>query len=52
MASCGEFASKVADRIDVETGLSPLHHAARHQQLHVCLMLLSNIQFELVSTMK
>ncbi len=44
--SCGKHAAEIADRLDVETGLSPLHHAARYQQLHVCLMLLSNIQFE------
>ncbi|CAF3944056.1 unnamed protein product, partial [Rotaria magnacalcarata] len=41
--SCGKHAAEVADRLDLETGLSPLHHAARHQQLDVCLMLLSSI---------
>lgn len=43
---CGEDAAKKADQLDGETGLSPLHHAARYQQLHICLMLLSNIQFQ------
>jgi hypothetical protein len=39
-------AAEIADRLDVETGLSPLHHAARYQQLKICLMLLSNIDFK------
>ncbi|CAF3407987.1 unnamed protein product [Rotaria sp. Silwood1] len=45
MLSCAEHASQIADRLDIDTGLSPLHHAARNQQLHICLMLLSNIKF-------
>ncbi|CAF3672911.1 unnamed protein product [Rotaria sordida] len=45
MSSCAEHASQIVDRLDVDTGLSPLHHAARHQQLHICVMLLSNIKF-------
>ncbi|CAF1205520.1 unnamed protein product [Rotaria sordida] len=45
--SCRKHASEIADRIDLETGLSPLHHAARYQQLNICLILLSNIEFEL-----
>ena len=44
--SCEKHAREAADRLDRETGLSPLHHAARYQQLHVCLMLLSYIPFE------
>ncbi|CAF2395150.1 unnamed protein product [Rotaria sp. Silwood2] len=44
---CGKHASEIADRIDLETGLSPLHHAARYQQLDICLILLSNIDFKL-----
>ncbi|CAM2703307.1 unnamed protein product [Rotaria socialis] len=43
--SCGKHAAEIADRLDLETGLSPLHHAARYQQLDVCLMLLSSIDF-------
>ena len=43
--SCGKHAAEMADRIDSETGLSPLHLAARYQQLDVCLILLSNIDF-------
>lgn len=46
MISCAVHASEIVDRLDLDTGLSPLHHAARYQQLHVCLMLLSNIKFE------
>ncbi len=49
MLSCAEHATQIADRLDIDTGLSPLHHAARHQQLHICLMLLSNIHFKYVS---
>lgn len=45
-ASCCADASKIADRLDLETGLSPLHHAARYQQLHICLMLLSHLNFQ------
>ncbi|CAF4551132.1 unnamed protein product, partial [Rotaria socialis] len=44
---CAQVASNIIGQLDVDTGLSPLHHAARHQQLNVCVMLLSNI--ELVS---
>lgn len=43
---CGKHAAEIADRLEMETGLSPLHHAARHQQLHISLMLLSFIQFK------
>ncbi len=45
MLSCSQHATEIIDRLDVDTGLSPLHHAARYQQLHICLMLLSNINF-------
>ncbi|CAF2821950.1 unnamed protein product [Rotaria sp. Silwood2] len=45
MLSCAEHASEIVDRLDIDTGLSPLHHAARNQQLHICLILLSNIKF-------
>ncbi|CAF0870230.1 unnamed protein product [Adineta steineri] len=44
---CGRHAAEIADRLDVETGLSPLHHAARYQQLDICIILLSNIAFKL-----
>lgn len=40
---CGHHAAEIADRLDPETGFSPLHHAARYQQLDICLILLSNI---------
>ncbi|UJR21124.1 hypothetical protein I4U23_024224 [Adineta vaga] len=46
MTTCAKHASQIADRIDIDTGLSPLHHAARYQQLHICLILLSNIHFK------
>lgn len=46
MSSCADHARQIIDRLDVDTGLSPLHHAARYQQLHICLMLLSNINFQ------
>jgi len=49
MLTCAEHATQIADRLEIDTGLSPLHHAARHQQLHICLMLLSNIHFKYVS---
>ncbi|CAF0926376.1 unnamed protein product [Rotaria sp. Silwood1] len=45
--ACGKHASEIVDRIDLETGLSPLHHAARYQRLDICLILLSNIDFKL-----
>ena len=44
--SCAQHAAEIADRLDVDTGLSPLHHAARYQDLEICLILLSHIQFE------
>ncbi|CAM4780685.1 unnamed protein product [Rotaria magnacalcarata] len=44
ISSCAQLASNIIDRLDVDTGLSPLHHAARHQQLNVCIMILSNIK--------
>ncbi|UJR28363.1 hypothetical protein I4U23_009606 [Adineta vaga] len=44
---CGRHAAEIADRLDIDTGLSPLHHAARCQQLNICLILLSNIAFEI-----
>ncbi|CAF1027311.1 unnamed protein product [Adineta ricciae] len=46
MTFLAEHASQIADRIDIDTGLSPLHHAARYQQLHVCVILLSNLHFK------
>lgn len=46
MESLAEYASQMTDRLDPETGLSPLHYAARYQQLHACLILLSSIQFK------
>ena len=45
MKLCAEHAAEIADRLDVDTGLSPLHNAARYQQLDICLMLLTNIDF-------
>ncbi|CAF0925386.1 unnamed protein product [Adineta ricciae] len=42
---CGRHAAEIADRLDADSGLSPLHHAARYQQLNICLTLLSNIAF-------
>ena len=46
MTTCGKHASEIVDRLDADTGLSPLHLAARYQQLNICLMLLSNIDFQ------
>ncbi|CAF1088242.1 unnamed protein product [Adineta steineri] len=46
MSTLAEYAAQIADRLDTDTGLSPLHHAARYQQLHVCTMLLSNMNFK------
>ena len=45
MSSCAKHAAEIVDRLDNDTGLSPLHHAARHKHLHICLILLSNINF-------
>lgn len=43
--SCGKNAAELADRLEIDTGLAPLHHAARYQHLNICVVLLSNIEF-------
>jgi hypothetical protein len=39
------YASKMVDRLEIESNLSPLHHAARYHQLDICVILLSNFSF-------
>jgi ankyrin repeat protein len=45
MSACCIHASALTDHLEMETGLSPLHHAARYQRLEICVMLISNLDF-------